>query len=143
MMASGGETSIHAPDPEIELEFGLADLGKIRNLVRRAALNAGFPSEKADELVLAVNEVTTNAVVHGRPPAVLRVWTSAEEAFCEVSDAGPGIDDMRAGQVLPPPKSIGGRGLYLARVLADDVEIRSNGNSVVSLHMAAEPPSGV
>jgi anti-sigma regulatory factor (Ser/Thr protein kinase) len=143
MMASGGETSIHAPDPEIELEFGLADLGKIRNLVRRAALDAGFPGEKADELVLAVNEVATNAVVHGRPPAVLRVWTSAEEAFCEVSDAGPGIDDMRAGQVLPPPKSIGGRGLYLARVLADDVEIRSNGNSVVSLHMAAEPPSGV
>jgi serine/threonine-protein kinase RsbW len=156
MMASGGETSTHAADlpqptlidrsdrigrtsadPETELEFGLVDLGRIRSLVRTAALDAGLLGEKTDALVIAVNEVTTNAVVHGRPPAVLRVWTSAQEVVCEVHDAGPGIDGVLAGQLLPSPESVGGRGLWLARVLCDAMEIRRDGESTVSLYMAA------
>lgn len=155
-MASGGETSTHGGkflhpvlihgsdrltrpswEPEIELEFGLVDLGGIRNLIREAVLDTGLPGEKADALVIAVNEITTNAVIHGRPPAVLRVWTSAEEAVCEVSDAGPGIKDALAGRFLPSPESAGGRGLWLARVLSDTVEIHSNGGSTVSLRIAA------
>jgi anti-sigma regulatory factor (Ser/Thr protein kinase) len=123
--------------PEIEFEFRLVDLARIRKLVRTAALDAGLPHEKGDALVTAVNEITTNAVVHGRPPAVLRVWTGAEEVICEVRDAGPGIDDVLAGQFLPSSESIGGRGLWLARVLCDAVEIRRDGESTVSLYMAA------
>jgi anti-sigma regulatory factor (Ser/Thr protein kinase) len=155
-MASGREASISAPefldptltygseriarpsaDPEIELEFRLVDLGRIRNLVRDAALDSGLLGEKADALVTAVNEVTTNAVVHGRPPALLRVWMSDEKVVCEVRDAGPGIDDVLAGQLLPSAESVGGRGLWLARVLCDAVEIRTDGESTVSLYMAA------
>jgi anti-sigma regulatory factor (Ser/Thr protein kinase) len=123
-------------DPAIEVQFGLADLGGIRHLVHRATLDAGLPEPKAEELVLAVNEITTNAVVHGRPPAVLRLWTSGEEVVCEISDAGPGIEDPLAGQLVPAPDRNAGRGLWLARLLCDAVEIRNEGGSVVSLRMA-------
>jgi anti-sigma regulatory factor (Ser/Thr protein kinase) len=155
-MASGGYGSTHAAefrhpiltsgsdrirrpswDPEIELEFGVTDLARIRRMVRTVGLDAGLSDEKADALVIAVNEITTNAVVHGRPPAVLRVWTSADDVLCEVRDAGHGIDDEFAGQVLPVPDSVGGRGLWLARVLCDDLDIGRDGESAVSLRMAA------
>jgi anti-sigma regulatory factor (Ser/Thr protein kinase) len=123
--------------PVIELQFGLADLGRIRHLVDCAALDAALPESKAEELAFAVNEITTNAVVHGRPPAVLRVWTSAEEVVCEISDAGAGIQDPLAGQLVPEPDRTGGRGLWLARVVCDALEIRKEAGSTVSLHMAA------
>jgi anti-sigma regulatory factor (Ser/Thr protein kinase) len=136
-----------AGEPSIELEFGLADLGRIRQLVHGAAIDAGLPEERAEGFGLAVNEVATNAILHGRPPATLRIWESAEEVLCEVGDAGPGIDDPLAGQLVPPPDGIGGRGLWLARLVCDAVEIRSDGGSTVSLHMAAgaaDPlPAGV
>ena len=106
-------------------------------MVRTVGLDAGLADEKADALVIAVNEITTNAVVHGRAPAGLRLWTSADDVLCEVRDAGYGIDDEFAGQVLPVPDSVGGRGLWLARVLCDDLDIGRDGESAVSLRMAA------
>jgi serine/threonine-protein kinase RsbW len=121
----------------IELEFGRLDLGRIRRLVRMAALDAGLAHEKAEALVIAVNEITTNALVHGRPPALVRVWTGTEEVVCEVRDEGPGIDDASAGHVPPSPQAIGERGLWLARVLSDALEIGRDGESAVSLRMAA------
>jgi anti-sigma regulatory factor (Ser/Thr protein kinase) len=124
-------------DPDVELEFGLADLGRVRQLIRRAALEAGLPPAKADGLVVAVNEVAANALVHGRPPAVLQVWGRPREVICEISDAGPGIDDVHAGQLRPEPDRAGGRGLWLARQLCDAFEIRNEGESAVLLHVAA------
>ena len=124
-------------EPEIELEFGLIDLAGIRRLVSGLARDAGLPGGKGDELALAVNEITTNAIVHGRPPATFRVWAGSDEMICEVSDSGPGIRDVLAGQLVPPPENPGGRGLWLTRLLCDAVEIRNDCNSTVSLHMAA------
>lgn len=124
-------------DPWIDLSFGLADLAGIRRLITDAAADAGLPGRKAEELALALNEVTTNALVHGRQPATVRVWSLPDEVICEVSDSGAGIQDALAGQLMPPPEQPGGRGLWLARLLCDAVEIRSEGESVVSLHMAA------
>ena len=44
----------------------------------------GFPAWRADELVLAVNEITTNAVIHGQPPTTARVWHADDEIVVEV-----------------------------------------------------------
>jgi anti-sigma regulatory factor (Ser/Thr protein kinase) len=125
-------------EPERELDFDLADLGRIRRIVYGMAYEAGLPHRKAEELALAVNEVTTNAVVHGSPPATLRVWAKPDELVCEINDSGPGIQDVLAGQFLPPPMGAGGRGLWLARLLCDAVEIQNQneGQTTVTLHMA-------
>jgi anti-sigma regulatory factor (Ser/Thr protein kinase) len=123
--------------PAIELGFGLIDLGGIRRLVKGAAHEAGLSTWKADGLALAVNEIATNALVHGRPPATLRMWTAAEEVVCEIADAGRGIRDALAGQLVPPAEASGGRGLWLARVLCDAVEISTEDGSRVTLHMSA------
>src|SRR5262249_49195256 len=57
-----------------EIGFGLADLFDLRRLVASTARDAGLSSSRAEELALAANEIATNAVLHGRPPATLRIW---------------------------------------------------------------------
>jgi anti-sigma regulatory factor (Ser/Thr protein kinase) len=121
-------------DPATVLDFKLADLHRVRRLVTSMAVASGLPGSRADELALAVNEIASNAVVHGSPPATLRIWQGDGELICEVSDAGKGIKDALAGQLTPPPDEIGGRGIWLARMLSDAVEIRNGTGCTVSIH---------
>jgi anti-sigma regulatory factor (Ser/Thr protein kinase) len=123
--------------PSLEIDFGLADLPSVRRMVEWEALYAGLAPSRADELVLAVNEIATNAVIHGRAPATLRVWSENGEVVCEVSDSGDGIDDALAGQLRPATRSLGGRGIWLTRMMSDAVEIRSNGRCTVAIHATA------
>jgi serine/threonine-protein kinase RsbW len=127
-------------EPVAEFDFGLADLPKVRHLAADAAADAGLPEQKADALSLALNEVATNAIVHGSPPHTLRIWERPEEVVCEVSDSGPGIGDPFAGQERPPADASDGRGLWLARLLCDAVDIRNGDGCTVSLHAAVGVP---
>jgi anti-sigma regulatory factor (Ser/Thr protein kinase) len=122
--------------PALEVSFGLGDLPKVRRTVRSFAQEAGLADRRANEVVLAVNEIATNAVVHGRPPATLRAWHAGEEIVVEVADAGAGIRDALAGQLTPPPTALGGRGLWLTRLLCDAVEVRSPKGSAVTVRAA-------
>lgn len=124
-------------EPVTVLDFNLADLRRVRRLVTSMAVARGLSGSRADELALAVNEIASNAVVHGSLPATLRIWERAGELICEVSDAGEGIEDEFAGQFTPPSDSIGGRGIWLARMLCDAVEIRKDAGCTVSVHAAA------
>jgi anti-sigma regulatory factor (Ser/Thr protein kinase) len=130
------DTRVERPvgDPSTAFAFNLADLRYVRRIVASFALAAGLSGSRADELALAVNEIASNAVVHGRPPATLRVWQLDGELVCEVSDTGEGIKDELAGQLTPPPEGIGGRGIWLSRMLCDAVEIRNGVGCTVSLH---------
>ncbi len=120
--------------PALEAPFGLEDLAAVRRLVGSLALDAGLNGSRTEEFVLAVNEVATNAVIHGRPPATVRGWDSGGEVIVEVTDAGDGIRDALAGQLSPPPDDLGGRGLWLTRLLCDAVEMCDVGGCTVTLH---------
>jgi anti-sigma regulatory factor (Ser/Thr protein kinase) len=124
-------------EPSTMLDFDLSDLRKIRRLVTSEAVASGLPGSRADELALAVNELASNAVIHGHLPAALRIWQGDGELICEVSDAGDGIDDALAGQLAPPAEKIGGRGLWLTRMLCDAVEIRNRVGCTVAIHAFA------
>jgi anti-sigma regulatory factor (Ser/Thr protein kinase) len=121
-------------EPATALAFNLADLRGVRLLVTSMAIASGLPGSRADELALAVNEIASNALVHGSPPTCLRVWQRDGELICEVSDAGEGIKDVLVGQLRPPPEGIGGRGIWLARMVCDAVEIRNGAGCAVSIH---------
>jgi anti-sigma regulatory factor (Ser/Thr protein kinase) len=127
---------VERPDgePSEVLDFNLADLHKMRRLVTSKAVASGLSGSRADELALAVNEIASNAVVHGQLPATLRIWQGDGRLVCEVTDAGDGIKDVLAGQLTPPTTGIGGRGIWLARMLCDAVEIRNGVGCTVSIH---------
>ncbi len=121
-------------EPVMELSFGLQDLTGVRRTLWSFARDAGMAAWRADELVLAVNEITTNAVIHGRPPTTARVWHADDEIVVEVADAGDGIRDALAGQLTPSATDLGGRGLWLTRLLCDAVDVRTAEGSAVTIH---------
>jgi anti-sigma regulatory factor (Ser/Thr protein kinase) len=139
------DTAIDAQtgEPAIELEFILDDLPTIRRVVGSFAIDAGLDVPRTEEFVLAVNEITTNAVIHGRPPAILRLWPTDGEVVVEVTDTGDGIRDILAGQLTPPAVSQGGRGLWMARQLCDAVEVScSETGCTVTMHAATGNRAG-
>jgi anti-sigma regulatory factor (Ser/Thr protein kinase) len=122
--------------PSLELQFGLEELPTVRRLIGSFALDAGLTGSRTEEIVLAANEITTNAVVHGRPPTTVRAWNSDGEIIIEVTDAGEGIRDVLAGQLAPPTDGLGGRGLWLTRLLSDALEVCNAGGCTVTMHVA-------
>ncbi|HEV7871812.1 MAG TPA: anti-sigma factor RsbA family regulatory protein [Modestobacter sp.] len=101
--------------------------GLRRDLAARAA-DASLPagSEPAlEDFLLAVDEMTTNALRHGRPPVDLRLWADGKRLVCTVTDRGAGLQDpfIGYGPAHGDDLSLGGMGLWLARQLCDHVDI--------------------
>jgi anti-sigma regulatory factor (Ser/Thr protein kinase) len=100
------------------------DPAPVRRFVLTQASLLGLPPGRLDDLVLAVNEVATNAIRHGAGNGQVRVWRDEQYLVCEVSDSGHASDAV-FGYVPPSPYSEGGHGLWITRQLCDLVEIRS------------------
>jgi anti-sigma regulatory factor (Ser/Thr protein kinase) len=105
-----------------------ASLGRLRTLrrdVRELLAAVRLPPQTLEELVLAIDEIASNAAMHGEPPVTVRVWLTPGRLLCTVHDRGDGFDDPFAGY-LPAQRTDmagGGRGLWLARQLCDDVSV--------------------
>ena len=65
-----------------------------------------LPTGEIDNLVFATNEAVTNALIHGRPPTLLRLWAQPDRVTVTVTDAGPGPTDPLVG-LLPLDPLIG------------------------------------
>lgn len=109
----------------------------------RAALGACLPSaafgERWSDMLLAVTEVVANSVEAGGRP-VITAWMDGRRAVVEVGDDGAGGIDPLAGYLPPNRSDESGRGLWLARAVADDATIRS-GPAGSSVRMWFAPPA--
>jgi anti-sigma regulatory factor (Ser/Thr protein kinase) len=96
----------------------------------RRALNtelAGVPADPdlVQDFLLAVDEMTSNALRHGERPVDLRLWIGPDRIVCTIGDRGKGWEDPFAGYgpAHGDDLSRGGMGLWLARQLCDHVDI--------------------
>jgi anti-sigma regulatory factor (Ser/Thr protein kinase) len=123
-------------DVQQERRFVWADLAEIRGTVSAEALRSGMGERRAEDLVVAVNEVVTNSVLYGGGSGLLCIWRERDELCCDVSDRGE-LADPLVGRSRPDLDSRGGYGLWLANQLCDLVQIRSSsGNTIVRLRMS-------
>jgi anti-sigma regulatory factor (Ser/Thr protein kinase) len=111
-----------AQGPVASLPIDL-DLAGMRRFVSTRALALGLSGERAGDLVLAVTEAASNALIHATEPGELRIWRSGAEVICEVTDRGE-LADPLAGRRRPEPSWPSGRGLWLINQLCDLVELR-------------------
>ncbi|MBX7266784.1 ATP-binding protein [Micromonospora sp. Llam7] len=88
----------------------------LRHLLAARIAAAGLTGDVAEDLVLAVHELVTNAVLHGGGHGRLDLFRQADLLICEVTDSGhqPGGD---LAVNLPATNTPGGRGLWLAHHL--------------------------
>lgn len=117
-----------------QMRFTLGELSLLRELVIDRATAERMDAERAQELVLAVNELATNSVSYGGGAGTLELWRENGALVCEVRDTGH-IEDPLVGRVRPEPSSSGGWGLWLAHQLCDLVQVRSApGATAVRVH---------
>ncbi|OLE22397.1 MAG: hypothetical protein AUG44_24915 [Actinobacteria bacterium 13_1_20CM_3_71_11] len=125
------------PRPLIALEFRRPDLGRLRRRVTSCAVEAGLRGMRLQAFVMAVNEIVTNAVVHGGGLGRLRLWHAGRQLVCEISDTGPGIPAERMPTGRPPVEATSGRGLWLSRTLCDMVSLET-GRQGTTIRLAAD-----
>ena len=143
---SAGERALSAPAGQPATHPIDLELGELRAFAARALRDAGLGRERVEEVVLAIDEAATNALVHGRRPARLRIWREGDGLICEISDRGC-LTDPLAGRRRPLPDWPGGRGVWMMNELCDLVELRPTATGTVArLHVrlacAAWPSAG-
>ncbi len=111
--------------PDLRRAFGAWALNEIRASVQVALTGAGFGRDRAEDVVLAVNEIATNAVEHGPGDAEIYLWTDADGFVVEVHDRGA-LDNPLPGLVAPHPAEPRGRGIWIARQLCDSLHVWSD-----------------
>jgi serine/threonine-protein kinase RsbW len=119
--------------------FDVHSISTVRHEIVAHAPALGLAEPYLSDFILAVNEVTSNAVRHGGGKGRLRMWQSLVNLVCEVDDNGAATASApadlarrtralfnqfsRSDLVNPPANAEGGRGLWLARRLCDTVSI--------------------
>jgi anti-sigma regulatory factor (Ser/Thr protein kinase) len=117
---------VDAPADADELRFDSPDhLEGARRFVAERLADVPVDPDRADGLVLAVDELVTNSLRHGGGKGALRAWHEGDDVVCEVADAGT-ISDPLVGRTRPPFDRSGGRGLWIANHFCDLLQIRSS-----------------
>jgi anti-sigma regulatory factor (Ser/Thr protein kinase) len=126
------------PPPRSAAALGFDDdLARLRNFVEEGAVRADLPGSRLPDLIVAVNEVATNALVHGGAPGVLRLWSdlAQREVICDLCDGGQ-IREPLVGRFGPYPLAQQGWGLWMVNQVCDLVELRSGAwGTNVRLHV--------
>ena len=121
---------------EIVLTSELSELGRLAEAVADFGRRHVLPAPAMAPMALALDELVTNAIVHGYGgggTVVVRLWVSGEWLEAEVIDEGPAFDPFSA----PPPdldapleeREIGGLGVHLVRTLLDRVGYLRDGST--------------
>jgi anti-sigma regulatory factor (Ser/Thr protein kinase) len=112
------------PDDVEDLRVTLDALTNARELVRRRAQDAGLGA-RADDFVLAVNEVLSNSLYHAHDAGALRIWDEPDGLVCEVRDTGQIVQPL-IGREEPAIGQVGGHGIWLVNLVCDLVQVRSS-----------------
>lgn len=126
------------PVEPVEISFDAADdLEPTRAFVAAQAAAEGIAPDRAAGLVLAVDEVVTNALRYGGGGGRVRAWPDDGRVICEIAGGGT-IADPLVGRVRPDLHQHDGRGLWIANHFCDLVQIRSSeSGTVVRCHVEA------
>ncbi|HEX7222958.1 MAG TPA: ATP-binding protein [Candidatus Limnocylindrales bacterium] len=133
-----------------------AELGRVaelRHFVRDAARDAGAPVECLEDLVQAVDEAATNAIIHGYrgEPGWLEVRAAVDregdEFVVTLEDAAPAFDPTSCPEpdlTIPPmARKPGGMGVHLIRESTDRMTYRPRpgGGNILTLVRSMRPGS--
>jgi serine/threonine-protein kinase RsbW len=112
-----------------ELTFGLPGLPGARDFAAAFASRHGMREDRVGDLLLAVNEVATNAVTHGDGKATMRIWFCDDHLVVQVYDPGSWqLDGALPGGTPPEPHATSGMGLWVARRLSSTIEFTTGGS---------------
>lgn len=122
----------HDVDASLALPASLDSITVARSALERALRDTGWDVEAAGPVMLAAGEAVANAIVHGSAPGAgvhVELEVTPERArVCVVDEGREGATVPVGPTELPDETSLGGRGLYIMRAVADVCEVRPEGH---------------
>jgi len=117
---------------QLEISADLANLEKIRAFVQETVSQSTNDQEAIEDLVLVVDEVATNVIVHGYGGKSGSIWIeiipSITQIVVYIRDQGPPFDPtLQPNPQLNLPlekRPFGKMGIFLLRLLTDRLEYR-------------------
>jgi serine/threonine-protein kinase RsbW len=114
-------------------------LAMVRRVLRAVTQRAGFPETVQDDILMAVVEACTNALLHGASPqgegvTSVCIYLGPSSLVVDVADEGPGFDPARlSAPDLEEPREHG-YGLFIIRRVMDLLEVfHGEGGTVVRM----------
>jgi serine/threonine-protein kinase RsbW len=133
----------------IRIPSDVGRLAEVREMIRSAATEAGADPSYVGDLVQAVDETATNAIVHGhagRPGWVqVRLAHEADRLIVTIEDDAPLFDPTVVPEpdlsVPPEHRRPGGMGVHLTRLCVDEISHRPRpgGGNILTLVRTLEP----
>jgi len=127
---------------ELSLPPSPVHLAGLRRAAR--ACLGGVASEAADDVVLALNEAATNAILYGSSggqPVQVVVHVNDDVIEASVLDHGPDLPTQPPSEADTDALAVRGRGLWLLRRLVDEVRLeRVQLGTRVTLRRRIGPP---
>jgi anti-sigma regulatory factor (Ser/Thr protein kinase) len=127
---------------ELSLPPSPACLAELRRAAR--ACLRGVASEAADDVVLALNEAATNAILYGSgggQPVQVVIHVNDDVIQASVLDHGPDLPAQPPTEADIDALAVHGRGLWLLRRLVDEVRLeRVRLGTRVTLRRQLGPP---
>lgn len=120
-----------------EMTVSAERLPAVRRFIAAHARRCRIDDDAIGDLVIAVNEIATNAVRHGSPIAELRLWNDGDRLIAEIHDSGTWAPAAEPGTSPPPVGAEGGMGLWVARQICSAVRISTGiSGTVVRLELS-------
>jgi serine/threonine-protein kinase RsbW len=121
----------------MKLPSDLSSLVDIEALINKVGETLEVNEEVYGNVLIAVTEAVNNAIIHGNKSAadllVEVAVGNGEENFCfKIVDGGQGFDFNDLPDPTAPENILkeNGRGIFLMKNLADEVEFENGGNTV-------------
>ena len=123
---------------EVNLASKVESLIEIENCVDKICEQYAIEEDNYGNILIAISEAVNNAITHGNnmdPSKKVRLniaGTSTDLTFV-VQDEGIGFDPNSVPDPTLPEnlEKLSGRGVFLMRSLADEVEFSDNGTTVI------------
>jgi len=131
------------PTQSVRVPSDLGQLTTVRDLVRSAAADADASIACTADLVQAVDEAVTNAIIHGHAGGAgwveVAVSRRGDQLVVTIADDAPAFDPTSVPtpdlSIHPMERRPGGMGVLLARLCVDEMSYRPRpgGGNILTL----------
>jgi len=121
----------------IELSSEIESISKIENFIEEMCEQCQFGEDHYGNILIALTEAVNNAITHGNKldpnkKVNLNMATTTKDVEFVVKDEGLGFDFNSVPDPTLPEnlEKLRGRGIFLMRTLADNVDFEDNGRTI-------------
>ena len=122
----------------IRIESKLSNLGIVENAIDTITREAGINKENYGKILVSVMEAVNNAIVHGNKydeKKFVNIFILLKNNLLKVTveDQGSGFKLSEVPDPTEPEnlENVNGRGVFLMKNLADELEFNRMGNKVI------------